>query len=315
MPRPIHACLAVLSLLLAACEGAPGDQRAGNQASPVALTQESHPLAGTIWDVDAGAPISADALTARLAEADIVILGEVHDNPQHHARQADLVAELSPNGLAFEMVPEGSEEGIAAYLDAGGTPGGIGPAIGWDRLGWPDWSLYRPIFEAAPAAYIAGGAVASRDLSRALRAGAAAGFGRGAGRYDLDIAPDPATMTELEDEMIAAHCNKLPRVAARSMAEAQRLRDARFARAAERAWGLGGGLAVLITGNGHARSDRGVPAYLAVGAPNLSVLSLGQVEVVNGADQVADYENWGLPYDYVWFSARADRPDPCDSFQ
>lgn len=283
--------------------------------TPAAMTQMSHPLAGKIWNVASGAPINQRDLVLALDGADLVILGEVHDNPRHHERQAELVESLRPAGLAFEMVPEGSEEGIEIFREQGGEPSEIGPAIGWNRLGWPSWDYYKPIFEAAPEAYYAGGATSSGELITAIRDGAASAFGPGAGRYRLDALPDAKTQDALEEEMILAHCNKLPRSAARGMAEAQRLRDARFADATIRASASGGGQAVLITGNGHARTDRGVPAYLRLSVPELTVLSLGQVEVVPGAIGIDDYRTEpGLPYDYVWFSARAERPDPCASF-
>ena len=77
------------------------------------------------------------------------------------------------------------------------------------------------------------------------------------------------------------------------------------------------GRAALVTGNGHARTDRGVPLYLARQAPGLRVVALGQIEVRDGATSLADYaENGLLPFDYVWFSERvADRPDPCEGFR
>ncbi|MEM9097562.1 MAG: ChaN family lipoprotein [Pseudomonadota bacterium] len=305
--------LAIACLTLAACSApVPGD---GPVFSNAAFILEEHPLVGVIWDVEAAQAIDEATLVARLGAADIAILGEVHDNARHHERQAELVAQVAPEGLAFEMVPEGSEEGIEAFLAQGGTPGEIGPAIGWNRLGWPDWDLYRPIFEAAPEAYIAGGATTNAELIAAIRGDAASAFGPGADRYGLSVRPDAKTQAALEEEMVVAHCNKLPRSAARGMAEAQRLRDARFADASLRALAKGNGNAVLITGNGHARSDRGVPAYITEAARDLVVISLGQLEVIEEAKTVAEYAALAeTPYDYLWFSARADRPDPCAQF-
>lgn len=294
-------------LLLAACTVGGTGTAAGD-----------HPLAGTIWSVAEGRAIDRDTLVARLAGADYAILGEIHDNPVHHERQAALVEAIAPAGLAFEMVPAASEEGIAVFLAQGGARGEIGEAIGWERLGWPDWEFYAPIFEAAPGAYIAGGGVSRSDLTRAIRSDAAAAFGVGARFYGLDVPLAEAVRGALEDEMIAAHCNALPREAAGGMVEAQRLRDARFAHALRRAAAAGGGRATLITGNGHARTDRGVPAYLAAGEPGATVVSLGQIETRPGAASPSDYAAGGrLPYDYVWFSdgAPAGRGDPCAAFR
>jgi len=259
-----------------------------------------------------GAVLGEAELAAALEQARIVVLGEVHDNPVHHARQARLVGQLHPQGIAFEMVPGASEEGIQVFLAQGGARGKIGPAIGWGRMGWPDWNLYAPIFEAAPGAYIAGGGVARSELRLAIEGSAAAAYGAGADDLGLDRPLDPAVRVELEDEMIAAHCDQLPRWAAGGMVEAQRLRDARFANAAWRALKQGGGRAVLITGNGHARTDRGVPAYLRLAAPQVAVLSVGMIELEPGADPATAAR--GQPFDYVWFSRPAKRPDPCAGF-
>jgi uncharacterized iron-regulated protein len=268
---------------------------------------------GTNRIIAAGGAVATEAeLTSALTRADIVILGEVHDNPVHHARQARLVAALKPAGIAFEMVPEGSEEGIQVFLAQGGKRGEIGPAIGWDRLGWPDWALYAPVFKAAKGAYVAGGGVPRTSVRLAMKVGAGVAFGAGASGFGLYQPLDPATQTEIEDEMIAAHCNKLPREAAGGMVEAQRLRDARFAAAVHRARTLGGGRAVLITGNGHARTDRGVPLYLRLAAPELRVVSVGMIELAPGEEPATAAR--GRPFDYVWFSDPADREDPCAGF-
>ncbi|MEM8792378.1 MAG: ChaN family lipoprotein [Pseudomonadota bacterium] len=305
--------VASLVLTLAACS-APGTEGL-RPFSKASFSLEDHPLAGVIWDVQGARAIDEETLVARLLTADVAILGEVPDNRRHHERQARLVAKLKPEGIAFEMVPEGSEEGIEAFREQGGATAEIGPAIGWDRLGVPDWELYRPIFEAAPEAYVAGGAASNRELVVAIQQNAARAFGAGASRYGLTARPDARTQAALEEEMIAAHCDRLPRDVARGMAEAQRLRNARFADATLRALVRGDGNAVLIAGNSHARTDRGVPAYIAEAIDSVDVISLGQVEVIPDAKSAAEYAAVAeTPYDYLWFSARAKRPDRCAEF-
>ena len=259
-----------------------------------------------------GARLDPTALAAALEPAGVVVLGELHDNPVHHARQTRLVRALDPRGLAFEMVPTGSEEGIAVFLEQGGARGEIGPAIGWERLGWPDWELYAPIFRAAGGAYIAGGAPARSELREAMRRGAAVAWGAGAGRVGLDRPLGPEMRRELVREMMAAHCGEIPRPVAQGMVEAQRFKDARLASAALRALERGGGQAVLITGNEHARVDRGVPEYIGRLAPGVPVRSVGMIELPAGADPVETAA--GLPYDYVWFSEPRERGDPCEGF-
>ncbi len=273
----------------------------------------SHPLDGTIWATASHERLDRDALAERLEASDIVILGEVHDNPAHHLAQAWLVGRLRPSGLAFEMIPRASEAGIGVLLDQGGSPAEIGPAIGWERLGWPDWDIYRPIFEAWRAQAYAGGGLPRQALNDAADSGAAAIVTDRRFAPALAVPFDPAIQASVEDEMVAAHCDMLPRTAAPRMVEVQRLRDASFASAALRARARAGGQVVLITGNGHARTDRGVPVYLHAVAPELRVASVGLLETEPQATTLDDLR--ALPYDYVWFTAPAERPDPCAAFR
>ena len=51
----------------------------------------------------AAAPLSEDVL-ARMERADIVILGEVHDNPEHHLTEAEAIVALTPSAIVYEML-------------------------------------------------------------------------------------------------------------------------------------------------------------------------------------------------------------------
>ena len=42
-------------------------------------------------------PVYDDGL-GRIKDADVVLFGEVHDNPQHHIAQTEIVAALQPRG-------------------------------------------------------------------------------------------------------------------------------------------------------------------------------------------------------------------------
>ena len=72
---------------------------------------------------------------------------------------------------------------------------------------------------------------------------------------------------------------------------------------------------MLIAGAGHVRNDYGVPFYLQSADRQARILAVGLIEVRPGLDQAHAYaERWGggqLPFDYVWFTLRAERVDPC----
>jgi len=91
------------------------------------------------------------------------------------------------------------------------------------------------------------------------------------------------------------------------MVEAQRLRDARFARAALEALSKHGAPVVVVTGNGHARRDWGIPHMIGLAAPELAVFSVGFLE---GADAADDRR-----FDAVMVADAPERGDPCAAFR
>lgn len=265
------------------------------------------PCARDIGAICAGGEAITEAeMIGRLRAADIVILGERHDNPAHHRWQAKIVGALAPEGLAFEMVPRAREGDANNARDLGED---LGATLDWAHSGWPDWALYAPIFAAAPEARIAGGGVGRDALMAAMKAGAAKAFGDGAARYRLEEPLPEAVIDDMLAEQKAAHCGALPAAMLPGMVAAQQLRDAAFADAALRLVEAGDAPAVLITGNGHARIDRGAPLYLRLAAPTLRVVSVGMIEV----DEDEEGEDGAL-FDIAIHTEPFDRGDPCAEF-
>lgn len=238
------------------------------------------------------------------AGASVVLLGEVHDNPAHHHLQAQAVAAQRPAALVFEMLTP--EQAARATPDLRDDEQALGAALGWAGSGWPDFAMYAPIFAAAPGARIYGGALDRAAVRRAFAEGAAAVFGAEAARYGLDqplAAQDQVAREVLQQE---AHCNALPPEMLPGMVAAQRLRDAVLARAVVQALAETGGPVAVITGTGHVRRDHGIPAALAMAAPEVAVLAVGQLEADPGVD---------APFDLWVVTDPVDRPDPCTAFR
>ncbi|KAA9010456.1 ChaN family lipoprotein [Histidinibacterium aquaticum] len=238
---------------------------------------------------------------APVAAQDIFVLGEVHDHPAHHLLQAERVAEIVPSALVFEMLTPGqAAAGAAADWS---DEAALGAALDWESGGWPDFSMYYPIFEAAPEGVALYGAAVGREpLMQAMEGGAEA------------VASQPLLIPEMGEAELAerivlqseAHCNALPEEMLPGMVEAQRLRDAEFAATALQALDETGGPVVVIAGTGHARTDWGIPASIAAARPEVEVFALGQVE--GDAPEEA-------PFDEVIVTEPVDRPDPCAAFE
>jgi uncharacterized iron-regulated protein len=294
-----------LAFFLNACAGG-----IWNQGQP----GSEHPLAGQIYRTADGTRVSEAALVADAAAAEFVLIGERHDNPEHHRLQARLVAALEarsqrPRALAFEMIPAWRQLEVVEYLAAGGDAAGLGDAIAWDDSDWPEWGWYEPIAEAALAgdAQIVAADLGVAEKRAAFAQGAQAFRSTFVQRTGLGEPWPPPMMIALQDELRAAHCDQVSGRTVVGMMRVQRARDAMMADRLAATAGRGGG--VLIAGNGHVRKDRGVPWYLARLRPGARSVSVGLVEVQDHVIEPAT----DLPYDYVWFTPRVDDgSEPCE---
>jgi len=315
---------AALAILLG---GAPAvgaaDSPAGDWASPIG---RDHPLAGRIWLPDRHRFIDPPDAVAMLRGARFVLLGEKHDNIDHHRLQAWLVREIAARrqpAIALEAITTRQIPALQAFLARQpGSANGIGAALDWDRTGWPAWRHYAPIVQ--PVLEQGGPVLAATPPRALLRAVATRGVAalpadriRALG---LDADLPPAARAVLEREIVEGHCGQLPAAMTGPMVDVQRVKDAIMAEALiAGAAAPGRDLAVLIAGTGHARRDHGVPWHLARLAPKAALgaatVALGFVEVRSGRSDPASYAaNFGaahLPFDIVWFTPRVDNADPC----
>ncbi|MCB1887490.1 MAG: ChaN family lipoprotein [Rhodocyclaceae bacterium] len=279
------------------------------------LLLHDHPLAGHIVDPAAGQPVALGAALERMSAADVVLLGEVHDNPIHHRLQLKVLQQLSQaRRLALAMEQFDSEHQAAltaAQADPDATAETLADAGQLSREGW-GWPLYQPLVSEAVAR---GLPVIGINLSRPeARQVARDGFDAmpaGAGRDAVERHWNPERQKTMEGLITDGHCGQVDARMLGMIVQAQRARDAvmaaRIAPYADRG-------VVAILGGGHARVDLAVPAYLGTLAPGRRVLSVGMIEVREGADSAADYPAVrDRLYDLVWFTPRFERPDPCEA--
>jgi len=238
------------------------------------------------------------------AEAQIYVLGEVHDNPAHHLLQAEAVAAIAPRAVVFEMLTQ--EQAARVRGDLLADPGELGAVLDWDTSGWPDFEMYYPIFAAARGAEVRGAAVPRERARTAIQIGVVQAFGDEAAAYGLTDALDTEQLADRLNLQMDAHCGALPLELLPGMVELQRMRDARLAEVTLAALDETGGPVVVITGNGHARKDWGVPSYLARVAPEVTVFALGQGE--DGGEPDGGF-------DLVRDAPAVEREDPCLAFQ
>ncbi|WP_298844048.1 ChaN family lipoprotein [uncultured Roseobacter sp.] len=247
--------------------------------------------------------ISPLPLAAGSFVGDVIVIGEYHDNPHHHERQAEIVAEVAPGAIVFEML---TREQAARHVP-GADATTLENMFDWQNSGWPPFSMYYPIFAAAPDARIFGAGVPRAEARLVREKGIAFAFGIGAGAYGLNDPLPEFEQSAREADQMAAHCDALPEELLPFMVDFQRLRDARLAQQTVRALELTGGPVVVITGNGHARRDRGMAVYLQRVKPAAAILVLGQGE--EGSPPPAG------TFDRITTAPAVERDDPCTAFQ
>jgi len=252
-------------------------------------------------------------LVAELGRRPGVLLGEVHDNPEQHRARAGALRALVEQGarpaIAFEQfdrnrqadidearkAPAANSEAQAAHvIERGRTP----------KDGW-DWPRYQP-FVVLALQYdlpIVAANLSRADAARVAREGIDAVFDPGTrARLDLDRIV-PALQPRFEAIVRDAHCGALPESAVAGLARAQIARDAVLADALRPYLTRG---VVLLTGNGHARRDLGVPRHLDASERG-RVWSIGLLEA-GGGDSPAHY-------DAAFVTPPHERADPCESLR
>ncbi len=244
-----------------------------------------------IVEVASGRALTRDELIAAIRASEFALLGERHDNAAHHARRGELIAALPATTVVVaEHLTRGQRVAYAPDLLASLV------AAGFDPKGWR-WPLHEPLFAPiARAGLRLEGANLPRELARRIAREGEAALPEELAAL-LRAAPlDDAAQAHLDADLLDGHCGHLSAARLPAMRLAQRARDAAMA-AALRA--SGGRPAVLLAGNGHVRSDYGVPRLLA----GRRLASVGFVEA---GQAVA-----GAPYTHLWFTAGPERGDPC----
>jgi uncharacterized iron-regulated protein len=284
----------------------------------------TNPLVGRIWDVNAETYLTKNQLEERLATARFVLLGEQHDNPDHHGLQGQVIRQIVKRGrtpaVVMEMLDTDQSAAVTSCLQSGTcTPERFASAVHWQKSGWPDWRIYEPVLAAALDNHLplVPGNVPTAVLRDYTQTGQLEGGDAELHRLGIDVPLSPEVRAAMAEEIKESHCGHAPPGMIDPMIAAQRLRDAHLADSLLLAAPMG--RAVLIAGLGHVRNDRAVPVYLADEARDDAVVSVGFVEVGDEAVLPSDYASaFGtdrLPFDYVWFTPRFDNSDPCEQFR
>ncbi len=325
----------VFLFILTACQTISPDT-----ASLESETQK-HTLIDKIWSVAEQKFISLEQLNNSILENDVILLGETHDNTKHHQLQAQVIKHLTNNqfspSIAYEMLDKNQQQVINEFqanyypLIKNGKTSDVSKqvdlfaqTIDWEKSGWPEWHFYRPVFYNTIEKQLP--MVAANLDIKTIRNVIKQGSQILDNSYQeqlLKYQYDEVLQKELEKEILSSHCDMLPEKMLAPMLVGQQVRDLAMTQAIQSALTNQDepDKIVLIAGSGHTRTDYGIPYYLRQESPELKLLSLAFLEVIDGEFEPENYvKSWSdtaiqLPFDYIWFTEKTEREDQCEKMR
>jgi uncharacterized iron-regulated protein len=277
---------------------------------------DTHPLVGGVYLKDGA--ITVPALAALMADNKYVLIGEKHDNSDHHQLELRLLKLLknyysdagtdASVSVTLEML-DGSQQPkldeIMWQLDQNNelsiNTDELKTALSWPQHGWP-WSDYAPLIEwtLSSRMLLSAGNISHSTMKSIYASGID-------DRFSSASELKTALNDRLLDQVFDGHCGLMPKDSLSSMVDIQLVKDAAMANALVDS---GGTHSVLVAGTGHIRKDSAVPQHLRV-LDDASVLTIALVEVVNDKKLPADYSELFEQFDVLVFTPIANERDYC----
>jgi uncharacterized iron-regulated protein len=233
-----------------------------------------------------------------MAARDVVLLGEQHDNADHHRWQLHTLAALRARRpdmvIGFEMFPRRGQAVLDRWVAGELTPEGFLAEVGWEEVWGLPAHLYLPLFEFARMHRIP---MLALNVERKLTASIAEkGFDAVPEREREGVSRPAAAPPEYLDELFEVYRShagvqgRNPETATKADAaflhfvEAQQTWDRAMAQvlAARKPAAGNKPLAVGIVGSGHVRYGHGIPLQLR----DLGIASVGTLLPLDDCAQV-----------------------------
>lgn len=274
-----------------------------------------HPLAGKVYDLSANQEIDSNTLLSRLTKADTILIGEKHDNPDHHMLEQLILkhrlSEAAGATVVFEMLDDTQQDQIAS-VNASYAPETLPDALNWNGKAWP-WEDYGSVITEA----LDGGAsLVAGNISRAQLKSI---YAKGNEELNNDaqlrsaLKVDQSVREELLDEIYEQHCQVMARDKLSPMVNIQLARDAHMASAIETAQTK---TVILIAGAYHVRKSMAVPLHLQLQNSERSPVVVILAEVPQDLDGLEQYlKEQATNADYLWFTPRFTNKDYCEAFR
>ncbi len=262
-----------------------------------------------IFDYETKNQVNVQDLIVAIHDADIILLGEIHDNLLHHRARADLISKIQSKGFAI----------VSEHLFSGGEITYSGKlledleTIGFNKKAW-SWPVHEVLYKKFEEFNLPvfGGNLSEKDINNIYA-------GRGFSQSDK-LTPmvkrsvlDSQSKEKLLNDLVVGHCGVVEEDLLSFMFKIQRYRDASMAYIASKV-----APAIVIAGNGHVRRDYGVPQILKKMNPSSNVISITFLEIdklSQTTDNLIKKLFKDADTDYIWLTEAVSRVDQCEKLR
>ena len=259
-----------------------------------------------IFEYETKNQINVQDLIAAIHDADIILLGEIHDNLFQHRVRADLIGKIQSKEFVIvsEHLVSGKEITYSGSLleDL--------EAIGFNKKAW-SWPIHEVLYKKFEelGLPVFGGNLSREDINNIY-------VGKKFSQSDTLAsivkrnALDSQSKDKLLNDLVVGHCGVVEEDLLSFMFKVQRLRDASLAYITNKL-----APAIVIAGNGHVRRDYGVPQILKKMNPNSNVISIAFLEIdkfSETTDNLIKKLFKDADTDYIWLTEAVSRVDQCE---
>jgi len=272
---------------------------------------QDHPLVGKIYDTRSEQFVSFGHLMSELTQASYILIGEKHDNPDHHRIEQMLVTRLlagQQRSLVLEMLSSDQPDQPERFRpEPHSDDQQLKNLVAWESKSWP-WDHYAPLIRQAGNhnTTVVPGNISKQMMMQVYRNGLATQQSRRlASGHQI-----PNTIVEkLRQQVFEEHCEMIPATQTQPMAEIQLARDAAMAFAMTVSEP-----SILIAGAYHVLRNQGTPMHLDIVAPDHERKILIMAEVTASLTAPGSH-SLVEEADFLWFTPRFTNRNYCEDLK
>jgi uncharacterized iron-regulated protein len=299
------------------------------------------PLLETIWKIESGNIIKQQELIEQMLAADVIYLGEKHDNTRQHEIQVQILEDLVRKGkrpsIGFEFFALGQTSILMNYTQPSAPMMGmkskdINPeailrqSLGWDHRPDVEWNFYFNLIEVARKNQLSAFAT---DIPWELSARITRIGIENLQPTELSLLVDTGLNNSdyeeiMLEEFTNVHCGYRNEEMFRRMYQAWIARNDAMAQAiVDTIEANPENPVVMIVGFGHLRHGMGIPERVAYLRPKTKQINFLMMEINQEPSSLKSYlpeleingRTFRQDFDYIWFTSRQDVQDPCEGFR